>query len=75
MLWDLDLFQKIIWQNSYFLRVQICRFSSIFDIYVHKYVYFNITMPNRLDRLTPFKHRLDGLNTKQRVIDCLPFNV
>ena len=30
-------------------------------------------MPNRLERLTLFKHRLNGLNTKQRVTDCLPF--
>ena len=67
MSWDLDFFEK-----KYFVEYLL---SSIFDIYVHKYVYFNITMPNRLDRLTPFKHRLDGLNTKQRVIDCLPFNV
>ena len=65
----------IIWQNSYFLHVQICRLSSIFDIYVHKYAYFNITMPNRLGHLTPCKHRLNGLNTKQRVTDYLPFNV
>ena len=62
----------IIWQNSYFLHVQIRRLSSIFDIYVHKYAYFNVNMPNRLDRLTPFKYCLNGLNTKQRVTDCLP---
>jgi len=55
--------------------VQICRFSSIFDIYIHKYAYFNINMPNRLDCLTPFKHYLNGLNTKQRVTDCLLFNI
>ena len=67
--------KKIIWQNSYFLRVQIYRLSSIFDMYIHKYAYFNITMPNCLGRLTPFKHSLNGLNTKQRVTNCLPFNV
>ena len=55
--------------------MQICRTFSVFDIYVRKYAYFSVTMPNRLGRLTPFKHRLNGLNTKQRVTDCLPFNV
>ena len=55
--------------------MQIYRLSSIFDIYVHKYAYFNVTMPNRLGCLTPFKYRLNGLNTKQRVTDCLLFNI
>ena len=55
--------------------MQKCRLSNIIDIYVHKYAYFNVTMPNRLGRLTQSKHRLNDLNTKQRVTDCLPFNV
>ena len=67
--------KNIISQNTYFFNVQICRFSRIFDIYVHKYVYFSVTMPNRLGRLTLFKHRLNGLNAKQRVTVCLPFSV
>ena len=55
----------------------MCKYvlSSIFNIYVHKYVYFNIIMPNRLGRLTPFKHHLNGLNAKQRATDYLPFSV
>ena len=39
-------------------------FLAYFDIYVHKYVYFNVIMPNRLGRLTPSKHHLNELNTK-----------
>jgi hypothetical protein len=45
---------------------------SKFYFYVHKYVYFIVIVQNRLDRLTPFKHRLNSLNTKRRVTDCLP---
>ena len=32
-------------------------------------------MLNRLGRLTPFKHHLNDLNAKQRVTDCVPYNV
>ena len=75
MKWDLDFFQNDYLVEYLLLYVQICRLSSIFDIYVHKYAYFNVIMPNRLGRLTPFKYRLNCLNTKQRVTDCQPFNV
>ena len=40
-----------------------------------KYVYFSDIVQNRLDRLTPFKRRLNRLNGKQRVPDCLTFRV
>jgi hypothetical protein len=36
--------------------------SSKFYFYLHKYVYFIVIVQNRLGRLTPFKHRLNGLN-------------
>jgi hypothetical protein len=49
--------------------------SSKFYFYVHKYVYFIVIVQNCLDRLTPFKHRLYGLNAKRKVTDRLPFNV
>jgi hypothetical protein len=49
--------------------------SSKFYFYVHKYVYFNVIVQNRLGRLTPFKYRFNGLNAKRRVTDCLPFSV
>jgi hypothetical protein len=49
--------------------------SSKFYFYLYKYVYFIVIVQNRLGRLTPFKHRLNGLNAKQRVTDCLPFSV
>jgi hypothetical protein len=49
--------------------------SSKFYFYLHKYVYFIVIVQNRLDRLTPFKHRLNGLDAKRRVTDCLPFSV
>ena len=45
------------------------------DFYVYKYVYFSVTIQNRLDCLTPFEHRLNGLNAKQKVTDCLLFTV
>ena len=48
--------------------MQTFRLSSIFDIYIHKYVYFNVIVLNRLDHLTLFKHHLNGLNAKQNVI-------
>lgn len=47
----------------------------MFGFYIHKYVYFNVTIQNRLGRLAPFKHYLNSLNTKQRMINCLPFSV
>jgi hypothetical protein len=49
--------------------------SSKFYFYLRKYVYFIVVVQNRLDRLTPFKLHLNGLNAKRRVTDCLPFNV
>jgi hypothetical protein len=49
--------------------------SSKFYFYLHKYVYFIAIVQKRLGRLTPFKHRLNGLNTKWRVTDCLPFSI
>jgi hypothetical protein len=49
--------------------------SSKFYFYLHKYVYSIVIVQNRLGRLTPFKHRLNGLNAKRMVIDCLPFSV
>ncbi len=49
--------------------------SSKFYFYLHKYVYFIVIVQNRLGRLTLFKHRLNGLNAKRRVTDCLPFSV
>jgi hypothetical protein len=49
--------------------------SSKFYFYLHKYVYFIIIVQNRLDRLTLFKYRLNDLNAKWRVTDCLPFSV
>lgn len=39
---------------------------------MYKYVYFNVTVQNRLGYLTLFKHHL---NAKQRVTGCLPFSV
>ena len=62
-----DLFARI--------HVLMCILSSIFDFYIHKYVYFSGTIQNCLDRLTQFKHRLNSLNSKQKVTDCLPFSV
>ena len=75
MLCNLDFFQKDYLVECLLLYVQICRLSSIFGIYVHKYVYFNVIISNCLGRLTPSKHRLNGLNPKQRVTDCLPFRI
>jgi hypothetical protein len=49
--------------------------SSKFYFYLHKDVYFIVIVQNRVGRLTPFKHRLNGLNAKQRVTDYLPFSV
>jgi hypothetical protein len=49
--------------------------SSEFYFYLHKYVYFIVIVQNHLGRLTPFKYRLNGLNAKRRVTDCLPFSV
>jgi hypothetical protein len=49
--------------------------SSKFYFYLHKYVYFIVVVQNRLGRLTLFKYRLNGLNAKRRVTDCLPFSV
>jgi hypothetical protein len=46
--------------------------SSKFYFYLHKYVYFIVIVQNRL---TPFKHRLNSLNTKRRVTDYLQFSV
>jgi hypothetical protein len=48
---------------------------SKFYFYIHKYVYFIVIVQNGLGRLTPFKYRLNGLNAKRRVTDCLPFSV
>jgi hypothetical protein len=45
--------------------------SSKFYFYLHKYVYFIVIVQNRLGRLTPFKHHLNGLNAKRRVTDYL----
>jgi hypothetical protein len=45
--------------------------SSKFYFYLHKYIYFIVIVQNRLGRLTPFEHRLNSLNTKRRVTDCL----
>jgi hypothetical protein len=40
-----------------------------------KIYFFIINMQNRSGRLTLFKHRLNGLNAKQRVTNCIPFSV
>ena len=65
MLWNLDFFQKYYLAKWLLLHVQTFRLSSIFDIYIHKYVYFNVIISNYLGRLTPSKHRLNELNPKQ----------
>jgi hypothetical protein len=49
--------------------------SSKFYFYLYKYVYFIVIVQNCLGRLTPFKYRLNGLNAKRRVTDCLSFSV
>jgi hypothetical protein len=49
--------------------------SSKFYFYLHKYVYFIVSVQNRLGRLILFKHRLNGLNAKRRVTDYLPFSI
>ena len=72
MSWDLDFFQKYYLVGYLpFTCANICRFFKIFNIYVYKYVYFSVTICNHLGCLTSFKHRLNGLNAKQRVTDCL----
>ena len=50
-------------------------FTIIYFIFKHEYALFDATVQNRLDRLTPCKHRLNRLNTKRGVTDCLPFSV
>jgi hypothetical protein len=42
---------------------------------MHKYVFLVVTVQICLVRLIPFKRRLNRVNTKQRVTDCLPFSV
>jgi hypothetical protein len=49
--------------------------SSKFYFYLHKYVYFIVIVQNHLGHLTPVKQRLNGLNAKRTVTDCLPFSV
>jgi hypothetical protein len=49
--------------------------STKFYFYLHKYVYFIVIVQNHLGCLTLFKHHLNGLNAKRRVIDCFPFSV
>ena len=49
MKWDLDFFQNDYLVEYLLLYVQICGLSSIFDIHIHKYIYFNVTMLNHLD--------------------------
>ena len=60
------------------LTSYMCKYVDILAYLTFTYinnVYFNATMLNRLGRLTPSKHRLNRLNPKQRVTDCLPFSV
>jgi hypothetical protein len=42
---------------------------------MHKYVFFVANIQIRLDRLIPSKNRLNRVNAKQRLTDCLPFGV
>ena len=44
-------------------------------IFKHEYAYFGATVQNRLDRFIPCKCRLNRLNVKRGVTDCLPFSV
>ena len=48
--------------------------TSIFGFYIHKCIYFSATIQNHLSCLTPFEHRLNDLDVKQRVNGYLPFN-
>ena len=52
-------------------------FGRILIFYMGKFVYSSVTTyyTKSVTPLTPFKHRLNGLNAKQRVTDCLPFRV
>jgi uncharacterized protein YhbP (UPF0306 family) len=75
VLWDLDFIQQD-YLVEYLIFTYVNMYgSSKFYFYLHKYVYFIVIVQNRLDRLTPFKHRLNGVNAKRRVTDCLPFSV
>ena len=60
------------------LTFYMCKYVDFLAYLTFTYinnVYFNATMLNRLGRLTPSKHRLNGLNPKQRVTDCLAFRI
>jgi len=42
---------------------------------MYKYVFSSGNIQIRLDRLIPIKRRLNRVNGKRRVTDCLPFSV
>jgi len=59
------------------MRMQMGTFLLviIFGFYIHKNIFLDGFIQNRLDRLIPFKRHLNRVNTKQRVTDCLSFIV
>jgi hypothetical protein len=54
---------------------EICIFFEYLDFYMHKYAFFYGNVQIRLAHLIPFKHRLNRLNSKQRVTNRLAFRI
>jgi hypothetical protein len=68
VLWDLDFFQQdyLVEYLFFYMCKYVWVLANFIFTYINMYI-FIVIVQNRLGRLTPFKHRLNGLNAKQRV--------